>query len=332
MKIMNKDIYLNCSYIPPEIFVAADINPIRLWPSKIGQRGQNLIPVDICPYTRAILSQLYFDKKTVLANSCDGMRRLYDIIPDGSFLLEVPRKSELREVNYYYQQLMNLLDFLHIDYDNRYRGKLKIVIDNYNRKRRLLAEIQKKKSALLLLQGVEIYCGSIQRNLQKLLKKNDKCKASEKGPSILLTASCLLDGQIIELIVENNLQIAAIDSCLGERSFNFQIDVPDNRDPLKALAEGYLKKTACPRSMEAERRLQEINRLMKSRMAEGIIYFMPKFCDQAAYDYKLIKDWTLKNNIPVLKLEGEYRSSRSGQLNTRIAAFRESLVMTGWKK
>jgi len=53
---MSNNIYINCSYIPPELFVTAGLKPVRLWPEQIGMTGQDLIPADICPYTRAVLA------------------------------------------------------------------------------------------------------------------------------------------------------------------------------------------------------------------------------------------------------------------------------------
>jgi len=257
------------------------------------------------------------------------MRRLYDIITDNSFLLEVPRKSGTNEVNYFYQQLLGLLDFLDINYDNKYRQRLKKVIRDYNIQRNLLQKIQKQKSPSSLIQGIKIYSSNKQANLQELVETKEKNKIANSYSSVLLMSSCLLDGQIVDTIAKNNLHLAAIDSCLGERSFNFQINIKKGQNPLKVLARKYLQKSACPRSMEVERRIEEINKVMKNRKIEGIIYFIPTFCDQAAYDFKMIKKWARKNNIPVLNLEGEYKAGQSGQLNTRIAAFRESLTISG---
>ncbi len=325
---MNKNIYLNCSYIPPELFAAAGLNPVRLWPAEINNYGEKLLPEDICPYIKALLPVLSEKKRIIMANSCDGMRRLYDILADKSYFLEVPRKSGEDEVDYYYKQLLNLLHYLKIDYDSLYKQKLKKTIIRYNKKRELLNLLKNDHVWSKFLRGIKIYTNTISADLETLMQEAKDYSIDEDNPVVLVTGTCLLDGQIIDLIEKNNFNIGAIDSCFGERSYNINIKINEKEDdPLKELARVYLHKPACPRCMYAERRLTEISTYVRTAGVNGIIYFIPKFCDLAAYDFKLIKDWSKTNNIPVLHLEGEYRAAQSGQLNTRIAAFRESLII-----
>jgi benzoyl-CoA reductase/2-hydroxyglutaryl-CoA dehydratase subunit BcrC/BadD/HgdB len=76
-------------------------------------------------------------------------------------------------------------------------------------------------------------------------------------------------------------------------------------------------------------RIRRLHELASDYDAQGLIYFAPKFCDQAYYDFIEIKHG-LKSlgSLPVLFLEGQYGVGRAGQTLTRIAAFREMLEGT----
>ncbi|MEW6106713.1 MAG: 2-hydroxyacyl-CoA dehydratase family protein, partial [Bacillota bacterium] len=65
---------------------------------------------------------------------------------------------------------------------------------------------------------------------------------------------------------------------------------------------------------------------VRSCGVHGIVYFAPKFCDHAYYDFAELKRHVGESEgLPMLLLEGEYGSARSGQTLTRVTAFREML-------
>lgn len=338
--LKNKEVNLNCSYLPPELFAAAGFNSGRLWPEGIGNKGQGLLPYDFCPYSRAFLSMVAGSQDlSLFANSCDAMRRVYDALAEEyAYLLEVPRVTT--QPGYFQYQLEKLLTYLGIDPENRqFRESLRENIKLYNYRRKLLKRLLENliggagPSFSLLIEGVKYY---YQQQTEKIagLVSDTRLKQDEEGyvsnhsdqriPRVIISSSCLLDGRLVKLVEESGLRIVGLDSCLGERSFNFQIELKED-NPLESLARGYLNKPACPRTMEPKRRVAEVKRLITSRDADGLIYFMPKFCDQAGYDFKFLKENARENNFPLLLVEGEYQAGESGQLNTRITAFRESL-------
>lgn len=151
-------------------------------------------------------------------------------------------------------------------------------------------------------------------------------------PSVIVTGSMCLDRTLISTIEEVGFRIAFLDSCLGERSINFQIDENDP-DRFHALAEGYLRKPPCPRMLDYGRRMAYLDEMLRGiefsmdDVPGGLIYFVPKFCDQGYYDYVEVKRHLAGTPIPSLLLEGEFGAGNSAQVKTRLAAFREMLEM-----
>ncbi|MBE3518819.1 MAG: 2-hydroxyacyl-CoA dehydratase [Firmicutes bacterium] len=168
----------------------------------------------------------------------------------------------------------------------------------------------------------------------KELPRSDEAESRRAWrPSVIVTGSLCLDRTLIWTIEEAGFKIAALDSCLGERSVNFQIDENDP-DCFHALAEGYLRKPPCPRMLDYGRRMAYLDEmvrgvgpLMGDGVPDGLIYFVPKFCDQGYYDYVEVKRHLEGSFAPVLLLEGEFGVGNSAQAKTRLAAFREMLEM-----
>ncbi len=141
-----------------------------------------------------------------------------------------------------------------------------------------------------------------------------------------VTGTCLLDLSLLHCIESAGLDVVFIDSCLPSRTYAFTVDNESTSDPFYALAKAYLRKPPCPRMFRDDERIHYLHGLTSDCDARGLIYFAPKFCDQAYYDFLEVKHG-LKSpgRLPVLLLEGQYGVGRTGQALTRIAAFREML-------
>lgn len=339
---MSEDLVkINCSYVPPEIITAAGYQLNRVWPNNIGRKGRDLLPTNYCPYSRAFLSEVIGEsEKIIIANSCDAMRRIYDIENTRSYLLQVPRKINETNISFYKDKLAEIHNLLLKKDDRQYQNKglenkrLKEEVKEFNEirilMRKLRDEILKndRASFSLLIDALKNhYYSKDKEKIKKLIKdiKNySEIKNNDYYPKIIISSSCLLDKSLIKKVERLGMEIVGLDSCLGERTFDFEIAYKNN-NIMENIARSYLNKKSCPRMMDLNKRLSEIKNLIFKRNADGLIYFIPKFCDQSSYDFKSIKEWAQKNNFPILKLEGEYNAGQKGQLTTRIEAFKESL-------
>ncbi|MCR4403529.1 MAG: 2-hydroxyacyl-CoA dehydratase family protein [Firmicutes bacterium] len=150
-----------------------------------------------------------------------------------------------------------------------------------------------------------------------------------------VSGTCLLEPALIGVLEGVGMSVAFVDSCLGQRSFNFRVladcgprgaEADLASEPFSSLARAYLKKPACPRMFVGTARAEYLLGLAGSCGVHGIVYVAPKFCDHAYYDFAELKRGVgERGRLPMLLLEMEFGFAHSGQVITRATAFREML-------
>ncbi len=117
--------------------------------------------------------------------------------------------------------------------------------------------------------------------------------------------------------------------CYGSFPGREEIKLNDDEDIVKQIARHYMLTSECPRYM-AEEKIQQrrdtADRLAREFKADGIIYEQMKFCDPWAYE-KMMGSHILreKYGYPVLAVDRPYAIGTSGQMQTRVQAFVESI-------
>ena len=355
-----------CSYIPLEIPLSLGIEAKRLFPCGGGSQTESYVPRDFCPYAKGILHHVSeFSSGTeafslAVAGSCDAMRRIADLLTVywkqlRVYYVDVPRTSDTSAVDYYASVL------------KEFASELACVAHTENPISALPETIRAMNSLRRRLNGVFAETvDSPQRKpwaaaIECFLKANDKLGSGEpvteellrtgplpwdgefrsagrqwraRRPSVIVTGTTCLEASLVSLIEEAGFRILSVDLCLGTRSTDFQIDENDP-DPFHALAEGYLGKPPCPRMLDRGRRTSYLDgvigrlaaRVDGDGVPDGVIYFVPKFCDQGYYDYVELRRFLGARSIPLLLLEGEFGAAASAQIKTRLLAFREMLEM-----
>ena len=347
-----------CTYTPIEIITAAGFHPYRILPNTDPSLAISYLDSNFCPYVRSCLGEA-LDKKSeyadnlIIVNSCDAMRRLYDawrhyIRGNFIYFLDLPRDDSMKDIQYYQDNLQSLIDGLEekfkikISEDSLYRAILIC-----NKTRELLAELfdlylneQVSLSAVEFLQIVkgsmafpqEEYNGVLEKFI-KDLRIEEKISSDdsqiENKAKILITGTIMDDLSIAETIEDYGGKIVFVDMCTGNRYFQNQIPLKIskkiNNNPLKLLAEYYLSKTPCPRMMNLEKRWEYLLKIIKDNQVEGVIFYNLKFCDTSFFELPIIRERLQKYGISSLCLEGEFASSTSGRIKTRIQAFLEVL-------
>jgi benzoyl-CoA reductase subunit C len=114
------------------------------------------------------------------------------------------------------------------------------------------------------------------------------------------------------------------DFCTGARYFEGQIT--EQKDPLEAIAQRYLERVVCPaKHADNYSRGEYLVDAVRENKANGVIFFLLKFCDPHAFDYPYLKEMLEKQNIPSVLFEIEDQVSSEGQIKTRCEAFMEML-------
>lgn len=333
-----------CSYIPLEIISAAGFIPYRVnGTGDFPEKSYSYIPGNFCMFAKNCLNHgLTLDREKfkgfIFANSCDSMERLYDIWKhyfSSSFvhLLSVPRKSDDLACEHFtlnlgllkktFEKYLNV----HITDDN-----LKKYIKIYNEGRELFKQISLLReskdyfipSSLIVKTIIEKKDPELlNEKFREILEKKEEFLSKEK-PRIIISGSFMEDLTFIEIIENSGANIVYEDFCSLNRHFDEKVD--ENKDPLEALGERYLKKIPCAR-MEGSTssKIIKFKELVKKYSISGIIFYLIKFCDIFSWEiYRVVKELH-KENIPVLLIEGDYPVKSLGQTTTRIEAFIEMI-------
>jgi benzoyl-CoA reductase/2-hydroxyglutaryl-CoA dehydratase subunit BcrC/BadD/HgdB len=364
-------VYLACSYIPYEIPLAAGMPAARgVFESHIPS-NEGLLPRDFCVYARAFIRQYKDNDVIAIAESCDAMRRVYDVLRYWNLardvhFVDVPRTRDPDAVLFYTEELRSLASKLlrsGSGLGNEFSGNLMSAINCMNRIRKQLSNVfdlvsERQLSAVSGIQ-LAICVNQLLADLPSAQDSTDAapCLTHDSAPDIFdtliervrglisrevsesallgkdkgrilvgVSGTCLLDSSLIDCIEAAGLDVVFIDSCLPSRGYDFIVNSEASPDPFYALAEAYLSKAPCPRMFQGTKRIERLFELASDYCAKGLIYFAPKFCDQAYYDFIEIKHGLeVLCRLPVLLLEGQYGVGKTGQALTRVEAFREML-------
>lgn len=339
-----------CSYTPIEIIIAAGFQPIKL-----NTRDEAIKQADgythntVCAYVRQILDIALEGGWNQLAgmifvNSCDAMRRLYDlwryyIKTNFTYIIELPRDNTELKKAFYSNELRMFAQKL----EERFR--IKITDDSLgeairlvNHTRQLLLKLSCLREGdhyplrasqifsimqLSLRSDLARFNEELKRYLEKI--RNDLSHRDEtRQPRVLLTGSIIDRGDIIELMEDFGLSLVAEDLCTGLRGLGHL--VAEEGDPWEVLAQHYLERTPCARMKGLEQRLKFIHRLINDYRVDGVISYSLKFCDPELMFYPFLKTDLEKKAIPHLHIEGDGTTASFGQLKTRVQAFIEVLT------
>jgi benzoyl-CoA reductase/2-hydroxyglutaryl-CoA dehydratase subunit BcrC/BadD/HgdB len=341
-----------CAHAPEELLWAAGILPLRL--RGTGSEGtahaDRYLGSFNCSFVRHTLSRilkgdLAFLDGLLVTNSCDHIRRLFDVftargvVPFNHYL-DVPHLNTENSV----ARLTAHLRDLHAKLEGFFgltisRDELSDAIELYNRTRVLLGRV----SALRAEEppratGSEALALSVasasmpkdrfnrlaERRLAVLEHRDSPCAST--GPRLLVIGGTLDEPGFIELIESLGASVVADQLCWGSRSF---VDLVDQViDPIEAIARRILEHTPCPRMLDRyPQRLGNLIEAVKSHRVDGVICERLKFCDLWGGEIEMLRR-SLKRaaGIPLLVLERDYAAAGSaGQLRTRVQAFLETL-------
>ena len=340
-----------CTYTPVEIIRAAGYHPVRVKgiSEENGAGGESLLCSNICSYIKTLTDEklagnLDHLEGIVFANSCDGMRRLYDAwirIDKGdkfNYFLDIPKNSDEASVQYFADEIQTFKEKLENHFKLKIRDEdINQSISLYNGMRENVMEfMQKQWNGYVGYSGYEIY--SLLKNginavpekfqdyvssLNSLMKKIGDVPEKDPVPKLFIWGSIMENEEIIKMIEDAGARVVSEDLCTGSRYFDKKVEITNN--PYKSISERYLKRSPCSRMVDVFGRIKSIVSLIERRAISGAIYHSLKFCDHTLYDYPLVKEEFEKQHIPLLHINCDSAKS-DGQTKTRIEAFIEQLT------
>lgn len=337
-----------CSYTPLEIIASCGLQPYRFY----GQEGtsfyaDSFLHSSLCFFVRGCLERVLKEKEEiagmVLVNSCLAMSHFYYALQKYSstsfiYLLDLPRHASKSAQKYWALQLRkfhhSLGEYFGVEVAE---AELWEQINLYGENRRRLKQLYLRREGKVTVDGFElIRLAQAFTNLPpadfkdffELYNRNCLHKKKElSGPRIFLAGSTM-PLALTKLIHELGGVLVLDDLCIGRRIVQFgndsDLEPAASVDPYLFLARQYLQREPCARmEFAGKEKLERLEERLKRYRIDGIIFFYLKFCDPWYYYGQLLKE--KMKDIPVLILEGEYSSTKTGQLRTRISAFLEMI-------
>ncbi len=334
-----------CSYTPLELIYSAGFLPYRIvGHSNPVKNAHSYIHPNYCQFVKssidvAIDGGYDFLEGVVFVNSCDAMRRLYDVwktfVPTKFvYLLDIPMGDS--SLGYKY-----LRDEFH---------KLKVVLETHTGKiiqeealERAIMLFSKSRSLYWKLNSLRLKNPSLisgkemmdltndffksdpkiwNENKKDLLEKKREIDPKNNKPRVLLSGSPIHNVEFIDFIENCGLNVIYEDLCTGSKFFD--LDVPKSKDPLMSLSMAYINRPPCARMMKIEERATYISKISQKFEIDGIIHHSLKFCDTYLYDVPPLRELLNEEGLKVLFIESDGLESMN-QLKTRIEAFTEMI-------
>jgi bzd-type benzoyl-CoA reductase N subunit len=340
-----------CSYVPEEIFYAADILPYRITGKGVADtaRADAYLTRVNCTFARCVLELGYNEKYeflegAVFMNGCDHIRRCYDnwkahekALPF-MYILPIPHRLTPQGLQWYKEEVSMLKDAVEQHFGVEIKPeKLAEASTMCNETRRLLRRLYDLRlsdappfsgaeTQTILTASSVMPKDKFNELLSSLLDEAETRPKAANGKTRLLIAGSLMDDVDFINAVEDLGAVVVTDTlCFGAR--NVWNLTEESGDPFDALAERYYYHEPCPRMAgEYKRRLSFVKDQAERARVDGAILQHIKFCDMHGTDNALLKHDLEKEGLPVLELERQYGPlADTGRIRTRIQAFLERI-------
>lgn len=345
-----------CSFVPTELILAVDGTAAPLCatseepiPAAEADLPKNLCPLikasygfaltDTCPY-------FYFSDLIVGETTCDGKKKMFELMNGikETYVMQLPSHRDEasldaweKEIERFWKKLENFYGITITEEDVKKAIRLK------NRERDVMLkflelgklnpspisgyEMGTRLDGLGFNPDIEQRCKIIEERTAQVIKdweENYKGKES-KRPRILVTG-CPNSGirdKTIKVIEELGADVVAFDCCNGTREKVEKVD--ENLPVTKALAKKYLN-INCSVMSPNETRMAYISDMIDEYQVDGVLELVLYACHTYSIESYYVKKTAMEKNVPYLMIETDYSKADSGQINTRLEAFLETIA------
>lgn len=238
----NKVIGWACCYIPEEIIYAAGMYPVRIFGgSAETPMADAYLYSNTCSFARSCLedglrNNYNFFDGFVATNTCDHMRRLYDIWhrylnTPFCHMLGLPHKVTRDSLEYFKDELLEFKTRLETFFSVQIsHASLKNAIKVYNKTRSLLKDLYKMRKSDnppisgsevmdVVLEGMILPKDTYNNLLEEMIDNMPEPPEKDFKPRVLLSGSELDNSEYIRVIEELGGAVVIDDLCNGTRYF-----------------------------------------------------------------------------------------------------------------
>ena len=346
-----------CVYVPDEVIFAADAIATGLcggsqfWVPG----GEKVLPNNTCPLIKASvgarldrtcpffrIADMYIGETT-----CDGKKKMYELLNEikETYVLHLPQSQERPYAkDIWYEEVKLLKEKLEEKFNctiteeglrkaAHVRNELrKAQLDMYHLQKMVPPAMKGTEMMIALQQGTFTF--DVYQQIDNIRKRvTEAKKAYEEGKRpvpasakrILLTG-CPTGGVIQKVgsVIENNGGvIVCLDDCSGERTNRLLVD-ENAPDILRAISDRYLS-INCSVMTSNNGRLENTAQMIRDYQVDGVVEIVLQACHTFNVEAFKMGRMAEEMGIPYMKLETDYSTADSGQIETRIAAFIEML-------
>ena len=324
-----------CGMSPETIPAAESVLPRNLCPLIKSSYGFYL--TDKCPYT-------YFADLIVGETTCDGKKKMYELLGQGkkTYILHLPQGREVpyaREM--WIAELRRFIAFLEGELGvSITREKLKAACEQRNALRAARCRLMELlKADDLPISGTELYTfldgigfnfdleDAIAKTneLAEALSAQKSDKVTPGGKRILVTG-CPIGGvfqKVVGAVERAGGNVVCFENCSGIKPARCMVDT-ETDDLVEAIADAYLD-IGCAVMTPDTRRFEKLPALMEEFRVDGVLDVALQACHTYLIEGRSIREICKEKNVPYMALETDYATADAGQIDTRIAAFIETL-------
>lgn len=347
-----------CSYTPIEILYAGGIAAIALCgtSNEVVADAEVDLPKNLCPLIKSTYGfaktekcpYTYFADIIIGETTCDGKKKMYELLNEMKdvYVMQLPQaQNRPYAKDIWYEECKLLIQKLEEKFDititeenlrdgvrlrNRYR---QAVLDMYHLQMTEPPAMKGSEMMLTLMKSTfAMDAEESVNNINAIVKERKEAYENGERPVSLNDKRILLTGcpssgviQKIGMTVEaNGGVIVALDDCSGERTNQMMVD-ENAEDILRAISDRYLGincSVMSPNSGRFDNTKNMIERFKVDGVIDVILQACHTFNVETATMSRMVED---EMGIPYMKLETDFSTTDSGQIETRIAAFIEML-------
>lgn len=345
-----------CSYTPLEIIDAAGAASVALCGTsdETVSAAEAKLPSNLCPLIKSTYGFAYTDKcpftyfadMIVGETTCDGKKKMYELLDEikETYVLHLPQGQDRPyAADAWYEEIKLFKGRLEEKFGVEITDEdLRRAVRRRNRLRSALTDLYGLQESIPpAMSGAEmisaVMAGTFSFDVDDYSEKIESlvearrvaCSSEESrfvGAKRILVTGCPLGGvmkKIGKTIEDNGGVIVCSDDCSGERTTRMLID-PDAPDILRAISDRYLA-IHCSVMTPNVARLENTVAMARKYQVDGVVESILTACHTFNVESTSMARAMEEAGIPYMKIETDYSMGDIGQVETRIAAFIETL-------
>ena len=334
---------------PKELLWALNVLPAEIWdpPLKLSSSLAHL-PPNTCSIVKHGLELVLQGQGEILdgylfPHTCDALQNVASLISHllssdkPSYFLYHPREPRRPSSrSYYLAQLKSLVAAMEGQFGalkldelqkrvEQGRHITKLIRDLYELRARGELHANNVEFYRMIRRGEYLFPDDYILELEDFLTER-RGGRGPKRPTIILSGVVPNPAGILELLDERGIRISHDDFINGSRRLLMADPPPDLNDPFEQLTAKYFSLPPCStKAAPIASRRDYLVRLARDTDAQGIIFYVLKYCENEWFDVPVLVKELQKRGLPCLILESEISQQFAAQLGTRVEAFIESI-------